>query len=174
MTDMKRRDVLRYSAAGAVTAATATLAGTQALAGPDRSDLPADSTRKDLPADRTRKDLPADRKKGDPWDPRDFDEYYKGRRIRGRHLLGSLLRGQDELFIGNRKLALTTISTLFFPADGSEPYVATGYISAINHYDPVEIDDNRRRDGLKRLGKKIVDILGDLELSDESGKAHQH
>jgi hypothetical protein len=157
MTDMKRRDVLRYSAAGAVTAATATLAGTQALAGPDRSDLPADRT-----------------KKGDPWDPRDFDEFYKGRRIRGRHLLGSLLRGQDELFIGNRKLALTTISTLFFPADGSEPYVATGYISAINHYDPVEIDNDRRRDGLKRLGKKIVDILGDLELSDESGKAHQH
>jgi hypothetical protein len=161
MTDMKRRDVLRYSAAGAVTAATATLAGTEALAGPDRTDMPADR-----PGDRN--------KKGDPWDPRDFDEFYRGRRIRGRHLLGSLLRGRDELFIGNRKLALTTVSTLFFPADGSAPYVATGYISAINHYDPVEIDNDRKRDGLKRLGKKIIDILGDLELSEESGKEHQH
>jgi hypothetical protein len=161
MTDMKRRDVLRYSAAGAVTAATATLAGTEALAGPDRSDMTADRRN-----DRN--------KKADPWDPRDFDELYKGRRIRGRHLLGSLLRGQDELFVGNRKLALTTISTLFFPADGSAPYVATGYISAINHYDPVEIDNDRRRDGLKRLGRKIVDILGDCELGEESARTHHH
>lgn len=161
MTDMKRRDMLRYGAAGAVTAATATLVGTEALAGPDRSDMPADRRG-------------GRGKKADPWDPRDFDEVYRGRRIRGRHMPGTRLRNQDELFIGNRKLALTTISTLFFPADGSAPYVATGYISAINHYDPVEIDETRRRDGLRRLGQKVCDILGDNELSDESAQTHQH
>ncbi|MDI6098970.1 tyrosinase family oxidase copper chaperone [Actinoplanes sp. NEAU-A12] len=143
MNDINRRDVLRYGAAGAVTAATALAAG-QALAGP--------------------KPIPL------PLDPRDFDELYKGRRIRGR-LLGL---GRDELHINNKKLALTAISTLFFPEDGSEPYVAMGYISAINHYDPVEIVEGRNQDCLKKLSRKVVDILGDLELGDEAAKGHQH
>jgi hypothetical protein len=52
--------------------------------------------------------------------------------------------------------------------------VANAYISAVNHYDPVEIDNDKKKDGLKRLAKKVVDILGDLELSDEAAKAHAH
>lgn len=144
---MKRRDVLRYSAAGAVTAATA-LVGVQTLNSPDSA-----------------------------WgreaalnDPRDFEETYKGKKIKGKHGGG----GKDELHINNKKLALTVISTLFIPEDGSEPYVAMAYISAINHYDPVEIDNDKNKEGLKKLARKVVDILGDLELSGEAAQAHSH
>lgn len=145
MTDVRRRDVLRYSAAGAVTTATA-LYGVQALTGTE----PAEG--------KPRRD------------PRDFDEDYRGKRIRGRHFG----RGRDELHVNDKPLALTEVSTLFVPEDGSAPYVAVGYISAINHYDPVEIDDVRTRDGLRRLGRRIVDRLGGLDLSDEAGKGHSH
>ena len=122
MTDVRRRDVLRYSAAGAVTTATA-LYGVQALTGTE----PAEG--------KARRD------------PRGFDEDYRGKRIRGRHFG----RGRDELHVNDKPLALTEVSTLFVPADGSAPYVAVRYISALNHYDPVEIDDVRTRDGLRRL-----------------------
>jgi hypothetical protein len=57
MTDMKRRDVLRYSAAGAVTAATA-LVGVQALTGPGSA---------------------VGGGKAAAADPRDFEETYKGK-----------------------------------------------------------------------------------------------
>lgn len=150
MADMKRRDVLRYSAAGAVTTATA-LVGVQGLA----SSGPA-----------------AGRENAAAADPRDFDEVYKGKKIKGKHNGND--RGKDELHVNNKKLALTAISTLFIPEDGSEPYVGVGYISAINHYDPVEIDNDKKKDGLKRLAKKVVDILGDLELSDEAARQHTH
>ncbi|MEU4428947.1 tyrosinase family oxidase copper chaperone [Actinoplanes sp. NPDC024001] len=145
---MNRRDVLRYGAAGAVTTATA-LVGAQGIA----SMGPA-----------------AGRPKAAADDPRDFDEVYKGKKIKGKHNA----RGKDELHINNKKLALTTINTLFIPEDGSAPHVGVGYISAINHYDPVEIDNGKHKDGLKKLAKKVVDILGDLELSDEAGKEHIH
>ncbi|MDI6105712.1 tyrosinase family oxidase copper chaperone [Actinoplanes sp. NEAU-A12] len=148
MTDMRRRDVLRYSAAGAVTAAT-TLFGVQALASPNSAREP---------------------EKAAPNDPRDFDETYKGKKIKGKHNIG----GKDELHINNQKLALTVISTLFVPEDGSEPYVAMAYISAINHYDPVEIDDSKNKGGLKKLAQKVIDMLGDLELSNEAAQAHSH
>ncbi|GAA4952858.1 hypothetical protein GCM10025331_46940 [Actinoplanes utahensis] len=148
MTDMKRRDVLRYSAAGAVTAATAVV-GIQAVAGPGSA---------------------VGGEKAAAADPRDFEETYKGKKIKGKHNAG----GKDELHINNKKLALTVISTLFIPEDGSEPYVANAYISAVNHYDPVEIDNDKNKEGLKKLAKKVVDMLGDLELSDEAAKAHTH
>ena len=149
MSDMKRRDVLRYSAAGAATAAAA-LVGGQAMAGTE-----AAAGQANAPAA--------------PADPRDFDEPYKGKKIRGKHL-----GGRNELLINNKKLALTPISTLFFPEDGSAPYVGIGFISAINHYDPVEIDLLKNRDGLRKLGRKIVDILAGLELADEAGRDHAH
>ena len=148
MADMKRRDVLRYGAAGVVTTATA-LVGGQGLVNAGSA---------------------AGQQAAPAADPRDFDEVYKGKKIKGKHNP----RGKDELHINNKKLALTTISTLFVPEDGSEPHVGVGYISAINHYDPVEIDNAEHKDGLKRLGKKVVDILGDLELSDEASKEHAH
>ena len=147
MADIKRRDVLRYGAAGAVTVTTA-VAAAQGLSAAE----PAAGLAKA------------------PGDPRDFDESYKGKNIRGRHIA----RGRDELHVNNRKLALTLITTLFVPEDGSQEHVGVGYISAVNHYDPVEIDEDKQSDGLKKLARKVVDILGDLELSDEAGKEHQH
>ena len=148
MTKTNRRDVLRYGAAGAVTAATAAVAA-PGLAGADPRGGPG---------------------KAAPADPRDFDETYKGKKIKGKHNP----RGNDELHINNKKLAVTVVNTLFIPEDGSEPHVGVGYISALNHYDPVEIDQDRNKDGLKRTARKVVDILGDLELSDEAAQEHRH
>lgn len=152
MAKTNRRDLLRYGAAGAVTAATAVVAG-QELASADPPPGPGDR------ADLTNQ-----------LDPRDFDEVFKGKKIRGRHNL----RGRKELLINNRRLALTEIRTLFVPSDGSPPYVAAGWISALNHYDPVEIDSTRNPDGLRRLAKKVVDILGDCELADGAAQEHAH
>jgi hypothetical protein len=159
MAKTNRRDVLRYGAAGAVTAATAVIAG-QELASADPPPGPGD--KKNLPGGV--KDLT------NLLDPRDFDELFKGKKIRGLHNL----RGRKELMINNRRLALTEIKTLFVPADGSPPYVGVGWISALNHYDPVEIDDSRNRDGLRKLAKKVVDILGDFELADAAAQDHAH
>ena len=146
MTKTNRRDVLRYGVAGAVTAATAAVA-VPGLAGADP---------------RTGRAAPAD--------PRDFDETYKGKKIKGMHNA----RGKHELRINDKKLAVTVVNTLFVPEDGSAPHVGVGYISALNHYDPVEIDQDRHKDGLKRMARKVVDILGDLELSDEAAQEHRH
>ena len=146
MTHTNRRNVLRYGAAGAVTAATAAVAA-PGLAGADPRAVRAA-----------------------PADPRDFDETYKGKKIKGKHNA----RGNDELHINDKKLALTAVETLFVPEDGSAPHVAVGYISALNHYDPVEIDQDKNKDGLKRMARKAVDILGDLELSDEAALEHHH
>ncbi|WP_430784050.1 tyrosinase family oxidase copper chaperone [Actinoplanes sp. G11-F43] len=175
---MKRRDVLRYSAAGAATAASA-LVGAQALANPD-----------------TPKPAP-DRTKAAPGDPRDFSEVYKGKRIRGRYNMGNLagdltgsalsngalgagtlgatvlsLAKQNEVYINDRALALTAIPTMFFPTDGRKPYAGIGLISAINHYDPVELELNPNC--LRKLMMKVVDILGDLELSSGAAQEHTH
>jgi hypothetical protein len=147
MAITSRRDVLRYSAAGVVTAATAAV-GVQGVTSADSAAAPQSAAA----------------------DPRDFDETYKRKKIKGKHNAG----GKHELQINNRKLALTSMSTLFFPEDGSAPHVGVGYISAVNHYDPVEIDETANRDGLKKLAKKIVDILGDAELSDEAAQEHRH
>ncbi|GAA1640037.1 tyrosinase family oxidase copper chaperone [Actinoplanes couchii] len=174
MADVKRRDVLRYGAAGAATAASA-LVGAQALASPE---APAPG-----PTAKGRKAGP---------DPDDFNEVYRGKRIRGRYKMGVLgnldlgnlknlgaditrtlgLARQNEVFVNNRALAMTAIPTMFFPTDGRKPYVGIGLISAINHYDPVELEPNA--DCLRSLGKKVVDILGDLELSGESAEEHTH
>ena len=147
MVSKSRRDVLRYSAAGVVTAATAAV-GVQGLtaadsaAGPQRSAAGA---------------------------ARDFDEVYKGKKITGKHDAS----GRHELRIINKKLALSSIDTLFVPEDGSAPRRGVGYLSAVNHYDPVEIDDSHQ-DGLRNLARKIVDILGDAELSAEAALEHHH
>jgi hypothetical protein len=149
MAKTNRRDVLRYGAAGAVTAATAVVAA-QGLANAD----PGSGLGKSAA----------------PADPRDFDETYKGKKIKGKK--GP--NGKDELRIDDKKLAVTIINTLFIPDDGAAPYVGVGYISAMNHYDPVEIDEGKHQDGLKKLARKIVDNLGTLELSDEAALEHSH
>ncbi|SDT21638.1 tyrosinase family oxidase copper chaperone [Actinoplanes derwentensis] len=178
MADVKRRDVLRYGAAGATTAATA-LVGAQALASPD---TPA--TKSNKPAAPYARGVP---RKGEP---RDFDEFYKGKRIQGRYNMGALstlgsvtslggaltttlgIAGQNELYINDRALALTAIPTMFFPTDGRRPYVGIGLISAINHYDPVELELDPNC--LRKLVKKVVDVLGDLELSSGAAQEHTH
>ena len=149
MAKTNRRDVLRYGAAGAVTAATAVVAAQGLASAHPGAHLGGAA---------------------DPPDPRDYDETYKGKKIKGRHDP----RGKDELHINNKKLAVTVISTLFIPEDGSAPHVGLGYITALNHYDPVEIDDGKHKDGLKKLAMKIVDNLGGLELSDEAAQEHRH
>ncbi|HYN97361.1 MAG TPA: tyrosinase family oxidase copper chaperone [Pilimelia sp.] len=103
-------------------------------------------------------------------DPRDFDEVHKGKKIKGKHNAG----GKHELHINGKKLELSAIETLFVPEDGSAPYVGVGFISALNHYDPVEIDDDRHKEGLKNLAKKVIETLGEFELSDEAARAHHH
>ena len=150
MANMNRRDVLRYGAAGAI-AVGAAAAGFQGLAAASPT---------------------TDQGKTAAPDPRDFDEVYKGKKIKGKHNGNG--SGKRELHINNKKLAVTTISTLFIPEDGSEPYVGFGYISALNHYDPVEFDDGKHKDGLKKLAKKVVDNLGDFDLSDEAAQEHHH
>ncbi|WP_433795686.1 tyrosinase family oxidase copper chaperone [Actinoplanes sp. CA-252034] len=156
MAKTNRRDVLRYGAAGAVTAATAVVAG-QELASADPP-----------PGLDPLKNVVGGIK--NPLDPRDFDELFKGKKIRGLHNL----RGRNELMINNKRLALTEIETLFVPADGSPPYVGKGWISALNHYDPVEIDTSRNREGLRKLARKVVDILGDSDLADSAAQEHGH
>ncbi|MEV6597759.1 tyrosinase family oxidase copper chaperone [Actinoplanes sp. NPDC051346] len=148
MADLNRRDVMRYGAAGVVAVATVGM-GMQTITAA-RSDAAPQS-----PA------AP---------DSRDFDEVYKGKKIKGVHNSN----GKHELRINNKKLALTAIDTLFVPEDGSAPHVGVGYISAVNHYDPMEIDADANKDGLKKLAKKTVDTLGDLELSDEAAQEHRH
>ena len=148
MADMKRRDALRYSAAGAVAVVTAA-AGMQGLAVSESAAAPQRAAATDL---------------------RDFDEVYKNKKIKGKHNAG----GKHELHINNKKLELSAIETLFVPEDGSKPYVGVGYISAVNHYDPVEVDNGKHQDGLKKLAKKAVDTLGEFELTDEAAQAHHH
>ena len=147
MAKKSRRDILRYSAAGVVTAATAAV-GVQGATAATSAAAPEAAAA----------------------DPRDFDEVYKSKKIKGKHNPN----GKHELHINNKKLALTMISTLFVPEDGSPPHAGVGYISAINHYDPVEINDTTHRDGLKKLARKVVDILGDNELSDQAAQEHRH
>ncbi len=151
MANVSRRDVLRYSAARATTVATAAVAvqvltAAGSAAGPQQV--------------------------ADP-DPRDFDEVYNKKKITAKH--GRGVSGKHDLKINGKKLAVSTITTLFVPQEGSPPYVAVGLISAINHYDPVEFDDGKHKDGLKKLAKKVVDILGEhAELSDEAAQDHHH
>ncbi|MEV6301132.1 tyrosinase family oxidase copper chaperone [Actinoplanes sp. NPDC051861] len=149
MADIKRRDVLRYGAAGAVTASTALFAA-QSLASAEPSAPEAAAP--------------------PPPDPRDFLKTYRGKRIRGKYIK----RGSDEVYINDKKLAITLIQTLF-PATATTPeHVGYGYISALNHYDPVEIDETRYKDGLQLLAQKVCDILGDLDISPAAGQAHYH
>jgi hypothetical protein len=151
MANMSRRDILRYGAAGAVTVGAAAVTVQAATAAAGAATGPQQAA--------------AD-------DPRDFDEDYKDKRIKGKHNANGA--GKHDLKINKQKLAISAISTLFIPKDGSEPYVGRGYITALNHYDPVEFDDDKKKDGLKRLAMKVVDILGKDELTAEAAQEHEH
>ncbi|MEU4626159.1 tyrosinase family oxidase copper chaperone [Actinoplanes sp. NPDC023801] len=144
-TVVNRRAVLRYSAATAAVASG--FAGAQIMANPAAGA-----------------------------DPRDFEIEYRGKRIRGVHVgaqeiqsLGRNRNRSHEVFINDRKLAVMEIE---LPAAGGG--VTVGFISAINHYEPVLIDTGRNRTGLLKLTKRAVDVLGDTELTPMAGVAHEH
>ncbi|MFC6567778.1 tyrosinase family oxidase copper chaperone [Actinoplanes utahensis] len=148
MPEISRRDALRY---GAATVAVATaVGGAQALSG---SGSPARAT----PAHR---------------DPRDFTVTYRGREITGVHagsgdrsaLRAGATGAAHEVHIDGRRLAVMAIA---LPG-------GTGYISALNHYEPVLIDTGGNQDGLLRLARRAVDVLGDRELTALAGATHDH
>ena len=155
MSNISRRDVFRYGAA-AVAVSTG-VAGAQALSTPGTS-----SPAMAAPA-------------GDR-DPRDFELEYRGKKIRGVHsgtgapAGGPALKrtSPHEVFINGRKLAVMEIE---LPAAGG---TAAGFISALNHYEPVRIDTGRHRGGLLTLTKRAVDALGDTELTALAGAHHDH
>jgi hypothetical protein len=142
---INRRDVLRYGAATA--AVVGGFAGAQIMAAPAAGK-----------------------------DPRDFEIEYRGKRIRGVHVgaqevrsLGRNRTRTHEVFINDRKLAVMEIE---LPAAGGG--VTIGFISAVNHYEPVLIDADRNKGGLLKLTKRAVDVLGDTELTAMAGVSHEH
>ncbi|AEV85905.1 hypothetical protein ACWT_4886 [Actinoplanes sp. SE50] len=156
MSTLSRRDVLRYAAAATVV--TGGVAGAQALS--------TSSSSAQAPAGaRTSAD------------PRDFDVEYRGKRITGVHgadtpgalrsVSGS--RQPHQVHINGRRLAVMQIE---LPAAGGG--VTLGFISALNHYEPVLIDTDKNRDGLLKLTRRAVDALGDSELTALAGADHNH
>jgi hypothetical protein len=144
MTDMSRRDAFRHGAAAVVAAVTAigytNLTSPGALADQDHRPLPAD--------------------------PRDFEETYKGKKIKGEH---DKVNGKHKVHINGRKLGIQQIE---LPVAPGSPETYTAVISTLNHFDPIPLDEGKNRDGLKKLAKLAVDQLGDQELTNDA--AHPH
>lgn len=148
---MNRRTVLRYGTAAAAAAAT-----TAAVSGVVASGL-ASAARLPEP------------------DKRDFDEEYKGKRIKGVH---EKANGDNigkpkkhKITINGRKLSLMEIQ---IPAAEESAAVITAVISSINHYEPIPLDEKDNADGLKKLAKKAVDAIHDEELTDFAAVDHGH
>lgn len=149
MSTLSRRDVLRYAAAA--TAVTGGVLGAQALS---TSGSAASSPAVAVSSD-----------------PRDFELEYRGKKIKGVHGAGTGPSQQPhQVHINGRKLAVMRIELP--PADGSG--VSAGFISALNHYEPVLIDEDKNRGGLLRLAQRAVDALGDAELTGLAGTDHDH
>lgn len=157
MSPLSRRDALRYGAAAAAVATG--VAGARALSAPDSSGQALAA-----PAAKT--------------DPRDFELQYRGKTIKGVHggapagtagIASQRPRKPHAVFVNGRKLAVMEIE---LPAAGGG--VTVGYISAINHYEPVLIDTERNKGGLMKLAKRAVDVLGDAELTAVAGAHHDH
>lgn len=148
MTEITRRDAFRHGAAAVVVAAAAmgyaTLAPPGASAGPDHRPLPADP----------------------PPDPRDFDETYKGKKIKGEH---DKANGKHKVHINGRKLGVVQIQLPVAP-DSTKTYTAV--LSTLNHFDPIPLDEGNNRDGLKKMAKLAVDQLGDQELTRDAEHPH--
>ncbi|TQM77860.1 tyrosinase co-factor MelC1 [Saccharothrix saharensis] len=144
MNDLSRRDVFRHGAAAALIAVTATglagLASSGATAGPNRAAAQAD--------------------------PRDFEENYKGKKIKGEH---DKERGKHKVHINGRKLGVVQVRLPVAP-DSTETYLAV--LSTLNHFDPIPLDEGDNRDGLKKLARLAVDQLGDQELTRDADHEH--
>jgi hypothetical protein len=145
MSTLSRRDILRYAAA--TTAVAGGVVGAQALS---TSGSAAPGTGATASTD-----------------PRDFELEYRGKKIKGVHGGGSNKRGQlplHQVHINGRKLALMRV----------ELPTGVGFISALNHYEPVLIDEDENRDGLLELTRRAVDALGEAELTALAGADHNH
>jgi hypothetical protein len=145
MSNVSRRDVLRYGAAAAAVVGSAV--GAQSLATSSSAAPP--------PA------APADP------DPRDFELDYRGKKIKGVHG-NAAAKHAHQVHINGRKLAVMPID---LPAESG---AVIGFISALNHYEPVVIDEDRNKDGLLKLAQRAVEALGDSELTAAAGTEHDH
>jgi hypothetical protein len=148
MTNMTRRDAFRHGAAAVVVAAAAMgyadLTSPRASASPNGGRVPAEP----------------------PNDPRDFEEFYKGKKIKGEH---DKVNGKHKVHINGRKLGVTQIELPVAP-DSAETFTAV--VSTLNHFDPIPLDEGAHRDGLKKLAKLAVDQLGDQELTADADHPH--
>lgn len=144
MNDISRRDVFRHGATAALIAVTAAgfagLASSGATAGPSRVAALAD--------------------------PRDFEETYKGKKIKGEH---DKDKGKHKVHINGRKLGVMQVELPVGP-DSAATYTAV--LSTLNHFDPIPLDEGNNRDGLKKLAKLAVDQLGDQELTHDADHPH--
>jgi hypothetical protein len=145
MTDLTRRDVFRHGAAAVVVAATAM--GYATLTPPDAV---ARAEGRPVP----------------PPDPRDFDEVYKGKKIKGEH---DKVNGKHKVHINGKKLGVMQIELPVAPGS-TETYTAV--VSTLNHFDPIPLDEGANRGGLKKLAKLAVDQLGDQELTRDAEHPH--
>jgi hypothetical protein len=145
MPAINRRDLLRYGAAATVV--TATAAGVQNLG------VGGSAAQNAAP--------PAT-------DPRDFDIEYRGKKIKGAH---DGKTRKHKVSINGRKLAVMEIE---LPVAEGAPGAVIGVVSALTHYEPFLLDEDRHRDGLLKMAKKAVDTLGDAELADLAGTEHDH
>ncbi|GAB2967756.1 tyrosinase family oxidase copper chaperone [Saccharothrix stipae] len=147
MTELSRRDVLRRGATAALVAAATvgfvTAAPSSTMADPHgpRAQAPAD--------------------------PRDFEENYKGKKIKGEH---DKANGKHKVHINGKKLGVMQIELPVAP-DSTETYTAV--VSTLNHFDPIPLDEGNNRDGLKKLAKLAVDQLGDQELTHHADHTHR-
>ncbi|QFZ18982.1 tyrosinase family oxidase copper chaperone [Saccharothrix syringae] len=141
MTNMTRRDVLRYTATAALV--TATAAGY------------ANLTASGAAADQ-----------GAPTDPRDFEEDYRGKKIKGEH---DKANGKHKVHINGRKLGVAQVE---LPVAPESTATYTAVISTVNHFEPIPLDEGPHKDGLKRLAKLAVDQLGDQELTQHADHEH--
>ena len=144
MNDISRRDVFRHGATAALIAVTAAgfagVASSGAAAGPGRVAAPAD--------------------------PRDFEETYKGKKIKGEH---DKANGKHKVHINGKKLGVVQVE---LPVEPDSTATYTAVLSTLNHFDPIPLDEGNNRDGLKKLAKLAVDQLGDQELTHDADHPH--
>ncbi|XVS68002.1 tyrosinase family oxidase copper chaperone [Actinosynnema sp. CA-299493] len=144
MNDFSRRDVFRHGATAALVAVTAAgfagLASSGAAAGPGRVAALAD--------------------------PRDFEEDYKGKKIKGEH---DKANGRHKVHVNGKKLGVVQVQ---LPVAPESTATYTAVVSTLNHFDPIPLDEGDNRDGLKKLAKLAVDQLGDQELTHDADHPH--
>ncbi|WP_199443469.1 tyrosinase family oxidase copper chaperone [Umezawaea beigongshangensis] len=144
MTDISRRDVFRHGAAAVLVTATAFGYVTSSSS-----------------VGRT-----GSRERSAAADPRDFEEVYKGKKIKGEH---DRANGQHRVHINGRKLGVAQVQ---LPVSPTSTETFTAVISTVNHFEPVPLDETNNRDGLKKLAKIVVDQLGDQELTRDADHHH--